>query len=144
MIPRRWLIRLYPPGWRRRYGEEFLALLEELPLGAGEVWDVLRAGFSRRLRNGDDRGAAAHNTGGSQTMEAEGSHGQVNWDPGIASGPRPRRLALVGLVLVLPTLSFLFLALLKYGMGIGEPFDRAEAFFLNRIVETFTVAAPWV
>ena len=40
---RKQLLRLYPEGWRRRYGEEFLALLEDLPLTPPVLWDVLKA-----------------------------------------------------------------------------------------------------
>jgi ClpX C4-type zinc finger protein len=36
------LVRLYPRAWRRRYGAEFQALLEQQPLGPGEVIDILR------------------------------------------------------------------------------------------------------
>ena len=39
MSPRR-LVGLYPAAWRQRYGEEFLALLEDQPPGAIEVIDV--------------------------------------------------------------------------------------------------------
>lgn len=31
-VAARWLVRLYPARWRERYGEEFYALLCELPL----------------------------------------------------------------------------------------------------------------
>ncbi len=39
MSPHR-LVGLYPAAWRQRYGEEFLALLEDQPPGAIEVIDV--------------------------------------------------------------------------------------------------------
>jgi hypothetical protein len=35
------LLRLYPPGWRARYGEEFLATLERRSLRIHDVVDVL-------------------------------------------------------------------------------------------------------
>jgi hypothetical protein len=38
---RRWLVRLYPAAWRARYGEEFLALLADRPLGPSLLIDVL-------------------------------------------------------------------------------------------------------
>ncbi len=144
MIRLRWLLRLYPPRWRRRYGDEFLALLEELPLGAAVVFDVVRAAADRRLAGRDDAAAPARRTGGSKMTEAGESQGQSGWAGGITPTRHERTLGLLGLVLLLPTLSFLVLAVLKYGMGIAEPFDLAEPLFLNRLVEMFAVAAPWV
>jgi hypothetical protein len=44
------LIRLYPPAWRRRYGEEFAAILEERPLGPFDVADILLGALDARLR----------------------------------------------------------------------------------------------
>jgi hypothetical protein len=59
----RWLLRLYPPAWRARYGEELLALLADL--SGGEAIssrmrrDVARAGLGERLRAvGLGRGAS--------------------------------------------------------------------------------------
>jgi DnaJ family protein C protein 28 len=37
----RWLLRLYPSAWRERYGEEYLALLEQLPASPRVVADAL-------------------------------------------------------------------------------------------------------
>lgn len=37
----RWLTRLYPREWRARYGEEFLALLEDRPPTPGDVGDII-------------------------------------------------------------------------------------------------------
>jgi hypothetical protein len=38
----RWLLKLYPPAWRRRYEAEVAALLEESRGGTRSVVDVLR------------------------------------------------------------------------------------------------------
>ena len=35
------LLAVYPASWRRRYGEEFRAVLESRPLGPFDVADVL-------------------------------------------------------------------------------------------------------
>jgi hypothetical protein len=53
---RRFLVRLYPAGWRARYGEEFEALLEERPLGPFDVADIVLSAIDARLR---PRGVAA-------------------------------------------------------------------------------------
>lgn len=42
MTPRQ-LLRLYPRQWRRRYGDEFLAVVENTPIDGRVIRDVLRA-----------------------------------------------------------------------------------------------------
>ena len=48
------LLRVYPPAWRARYGEELMNLIEQLDGGARTSWrvrfDVVRAGLVERLR----------------------------------------------------------------------------------------------
>jgi hypothetical protein len=46
----RWLARLYPAAWRRRYGEEFLALLEALPASPRVVLDAFSGAIDAHLR----------------------------------------------------------------------------------------------
>lgn len=36
-----WLVRLYPPSWRRRYGEELEGLVRDMPGRAGTALDLL-------------------------------------------------------------------------------------------------------
>jgi hypothetical protein len=43
------LLAIYPAGWRRRYGEEFRAVLESRPLGPFDVADVLIGALDARL-----------------------------------------------------------------------------------------------
>ncbi|HLV79868.1 MAG TPA: hypothetical protein VKT32_06275 [Chthonomonadaceae bacterium] len=43
------LARLYPAGWRARYGEEFLALLEQQPITPGTVLDIVLGALDARL-----------------------------------------------------------------------------------------------
>ena len=45
------LVRCYPARWRARYGDEFLALLEERPLGPYDVADILLGALDARLRS---------------------------------------------------------------------------------------------
>ena len=45
------LIRCYPARWRARYGDEFLAILEERPLGPYDVADILLGALDARLRS---------------------------------------------------------------------------------------------
>ena len=36
-----WLLKLYPPRWRRRHGTEFLALIAPLPFSIGTAIDII-------------------------------------------------------------------------------------------------------
>ena len=36
-----WLLKLYPPQWRRRYGEEFLALIAQQRFSFATVFDII-------------------------------------------------------------------------------------------------------
>jgi hypothetical protein len=46
------LVRFYPARWRERYGDEFLAILEERPLGPFDLADILLGALDARLRQG--------------------------------------------------------------------------------------------
>jgi hypothetical protein len=46
----RFLLRVYPRGWRERYGDELLALLEEQPLTWRVRADVVVSGLRERVR----------------------------------------------------------------------------------------------
>lgn len=46
----KWLVRMYPPGWRERYEEEFLALLEARRITPAVVVDVCRGAADAWLR----------------------------------------------------------------------------------------------
>ena len=45
----RWLLALYPREWRRRYADEFLALLEERGPSLTVILDILRGALDARL-----------------------------------------------------------------------------------------------
>lgn len=47
---RRLLLRAWPPGWRARYGDELLDLLEGSPVTTGIVVDIVRAAAAARVR----------------------------------------------------------------------------------------------
>ncbi len=44
------LVRLYPGAWRERYGEEFVAMLEQSPASVKDVLDVTLGALDARLR----------------------------------------------------------------------------------------------
>jgi len=45
-----WLLRLFPRAWRERYRDEFLALVEERPIGPRDLLDILASAADARLR----------------------------------------------------------------------------------------------
>ncbi|ASL62425.1 hypothetical protein [Bacillus cereus] len=47
----KWLINLYPKKWRKRYGDEFLYILEKRELSLKEISDVFINAMDARLLN---------------------------------------------------------------------------------------------
>jgi hypothetical protein len=91
------LLALYPARWRRRYGEEFQAVLESRPLGPFDVADVLLGALDARLT--PFRLAGVAETGGHLMLLRLGGYGAILggalWFAGIAlasSGAGPRSL----------------------------------------------------
>jgi ribosomal protein L37AE/L43A len=44
-----WWARLYPRAWRRRYGAEFAAILEQQPLTPGSLLDIVRGAMDAHV-----------------------------------------------------------------------------------------------
>jgi hypothetical protein len=109
------LLRLYPAWWRRRYGEEVEAVLEELEPTPRLAIDLVRGAVD----------AWIHPRRGARMTEP---YRRV---PAI-----PAYLALLA-----PTL-FLFTVLLKYGLGVPRPFDRLEGFWTSAVGEAVVLAGP--
>jgi hypothetical protein len=82
------LIALYPAHWRRRYGEEFRAVLEMRPLGPFDVADVVLGALDARLTR-HRRADAAVPDGGHDVMLRIGGFGAIAggilWFSGIAA-----------------------------------------------------------
>ena len=82
------LLALYPAPWRRRYGEEFRAVLESRPLGPFDVADVLLGAVDARLAPRLAEGVAEH--GGHLAMLRIGGLGAIIgaalWFIGLAGG----------------------------------------------------------
>jgi len=88
---RRLLVRLYPAAWRRRYGDEFEALLEERALGPFDVADVLLGAFDAHLLRRGLRATSGNRKGFTMSLRLGGSAailGALLWvfGFGIASG----------------------------------------------------------
>jgi hypothetical protein len=63
------LVRFFPPAWRRRYGDEFVAMLGPQPLQPGQVFDVVMAAVDAWLSTDVRRAAGARlPAGGGGTM----------------------------------------------------------------------------
>ena len=111
------LLALYPAHWRRRYGEEFRAVLESRPLGPFDVADVLLGALDARSRALRLAGSS-DKPGGTFTMLRIGGLGAIAggalwaigfiggnmddgrlglWFPIAAAGSLAILLALVGL-----------------------------------------------
>ncbi|MEO8274202.1 MAG: hypothetical protein ABI620_09055 [Chloroflexota bacterium] len=80
------LLMLYPARWRRRYGEEFRAILETRPLGPFDVADVLLGALDARLTRFRLAGASGP-IGGHLVMLRTGGFGAIGggilWFAGI-------------------------------------------------------------
>ena len=83
------LLQLYPVQWRRRYGEEFRAVLESRPLGPFDVADVLLGALDARVRLVRQAGPPERH-GGTLTMLRIGGVGAVSggtlWVTGFVAG----------------------------------------------------------
>jgi len=66
------LIRCYPARWRARYGDEFLAILEERPLGPYDVADIVLGALDARLRSRRDRAATPQGRGFTMSLRLGG------------------------------------------------------------------------
>jgi len=69
---KRFLIRLYPAGWRARYAEEFEAVLEERPLGPFDVADIVLSAIDAHTRPRGSAGAGDHTRGVLMTLRTGG------------------------------------------------------------------------
>jgi hypothetical protein len=81
------LLALYPAGWRRRYGEEFRAVLESRPLGPFDVADVVLGALDARLALRTSKTSSV--IGGHLTMLRIGGFGAIAggafWAGGLAA-----------------------------------------------------------
>ena len=66
------LIRLYPARWRARYGDEFMAVLEERPLGPFDVLDVLLGALDAQLHLRGLAAATDHQKGFTMSLRIGG------------------------------------------------------------------------
>jgi hypothetical protein len=115
------LVRLYPPAWRRRYGDEMLALLEAGPVRARGRLDLVRGAFDAWIHPPAPSrvpAIAALAGGGLWTVAAAGVVGQPvppDW-PGYLSEI---------VVLTLAAAALLLIATLGCALRLGDEGGRA-------------------
>ena len=124
----RLLLRCYPPAWRERYGDELLDLLSDVPLTPRALFDVgssglaLRAHAVRRALQGDIV----------MTIRPAWRH--------------PTAFAVVGALLILPTLFIVASSLLAYELNLTAVRDVVgpiqAALTSVRVVDFLLVLAP--
>jgi hypothetical protein len=123
------LLRLYPGGWRDRYGDELQDLVSETGLGPAEAFDIARAAATERQRSAE----LALAGGVTMTVGPAWRH--------------PTGWAVAAFAVMAPTVVFLIGSLLAYQLGIGalsNAMDSANA-WLNaqpRLVDLLLVLAP--
>lgn len=124
----RLLLLCYPAAWRRRYGEELSDLVSDVPLTAHVVLDVASSGLVLRARV---------------------AHRALQGDTVMTIRPawrHPTAFAVVGALLILPTLFFVASSLLAYELGFTAVRDFVAPIQATltsvRAVDLLLVLAP--
>ena len=150
-IGHRLLLRAYPRAWRRRYGEEFLALLTERQPGGRDLVDILAGALDARLHPRSARAALSRVAGIPPPPAGERSaaaFGIVAATP--ATGVLSRRafmrrvlgvgVALLGLEFLGGTLSFLW-PNIRQGLGAQFKIGRLEDILATQ--QSFALGRPF-
>jgi hypothetical protein len=84
-----WLLSLYPRAWRRRYADEFAAVLEQSPTSLRLILDSILGAIDAHLwlqASAAGPELAAKAAGGGKAMLADEFRGRVIVDPSLAIG----------------------------------------------------------
>lgn len=95
------LLRCYPPAWRKRYGDELLELISDVPLTPRALVDVALSGIA---------------------LHAHAARRALQGDTVMTIRPawrHPTAFAVVGALLILPTLFFVASSLLAYELDLA-------------------------
>jgi len=142
------LLRLFPRAWRERYGDEFISLAGDGPLGARQIIDVVSAAIDARLSS-DVRKLAgatsrAGNSQGDAVMIATLRRACVR-----PSAPLTLRDGLIGAAMIIGG-TFALLAAGRMAGGFGyhgaNEFLKGLAFPVSALVSngfTFMKGQPW-
>ena len=117
-------LRLYPAAWRSRYGPEVEQLIEDGHGSPADLVDlVVHAPSTTTLQD-----------------EVSRMNGRL--------AAHPMRLAIIAVIVMLPTAFLVGIAVLKYILGVPGPFDSVEPtmtpIVTHPIGETIFVLAPYV
>ena len=131
------ILRLYPSAWRRRYGEELSALLDEMPSTPAITVDLLRGAVSLHVRGLLDRVAPRLLTAGGPPM------------PTHSLQRHPTAWALIAVLIAAPTGVFVTLSFLAYQVELSGMQAWLQPFMEGlqqapRIVDLFLLAAPFL
>lgn len=143
------LLRLYPRAWRERYGDEFLALVGDRPLGLPQLIDIVSGAIDAHLSS-DVRATTVSERPAAQ---AQGGEAVIEtWKP-ICFRDRPavlsKRDALIGSVVVIGgsiLFSALGIVLRRAGFdALGEGVVSAgfPVSVLLSLPFTFVKGQPW-
>ena len=136
------LLRLYPPAWRARYGEEFLATVGDEALGFRQVFDIVMVAIDAWLSS-DVRNATRDYRMAPSAVPSEGGLPMlktIRACGGRTTGVTPRD-GLIGAGVMLAV------NLLLVGLGIALRFFGWEA--TGEILKglafpvSFTLSMPW-
>lgn len=124
---------LYPRVWRRRYGAEYAALLTDVEPRFSVLVDVVRGALRARL---------------TQRAVPAAALGDAPMATLATPGRRASRYGLGALVLALPTAILVILSVLKYVLGVPEPFDVLEPSLTPLVThplgESLVILAPYM
>jgi hypothetical protein len=131
------LLRLYPPAWRARYEAEMVTLLDELPPDRRMAVDLFRGAFDERILSAWRRLPEAPVTADGPPSEFRPFH------------RHPTTLAVIALLLVAPTATFVLLSFLAYELGLSGLRAVVEPALLalnesTRLLNLALLAAPFV
>ncbi|MFP5341919.1 MAG: hypothetical protein ACLGIJ_03185 [Candidatus Limnocylindria bacterium] len=108
------LLRLYPAQWRARYGDEFVVVLEERPLGPFDVADVVLGALDAHLHLRGLGAASEHGRGFAMSLRIGGYAailGGILWLIALVGNAindgRENGVPFLGLVVVLATVATL-------------------------------------
>lgn len=141
-LPAASLLRLYPPAWRARYGEEFLATIGDEALHARQVFDIVMVAIDAWLSS-DVRNATRNYNVAPNGVPHGGGHPMLRTILACGSsksGVTPRD-GLIGAGVML-AVSFLF-------SGLGIVLNRSGWPVTGEILKglafpaSFTVSMPW-
>lgn len=128
----RLLVRAHPSAWRARYASELEQLVEDVgpsPRVAVDLIVSLVRSWIQALKT-----APPTRTVGGHIVDVVGAE--------------PRRSALLGLAVALPTTILVLVAVLKYVFGVAGPFDLIEPamtpIVTHPLGETFFVLSPYL